>query len=126
MKGEKCGIIFICHSERSVAKSSVAIKVRAEQVYLLCRAVATKRNSRISSLGVPLSAVYITRRSLGRLGMTYYTNRHASQTPYFSLFTFHFSLFTLLTNVVAVSLLHFPMFCNNATETMSNFIGIDG
>ena len=73
-----------------------------------------------------LSAVCILGDPSATLGMTYYTNRHASQTPYFSLFTFHFSLFTLLTNVVAVSLLHFPMFCNNATETMSNFIGIDG
>ena len=33
------------------------------------------------------------RRSLDRLGMTYYTNIHASQRPYFSLFTFHLSLY---------------------------------
>ena len=30
-----------------------------------------KRSRRISSLGVPLSAVYTTRRSLDRLGMTF-------------------------------------------------------
>jgi hypothetical protein len=31
--------------------------------------------------------------SLDRLGMTYYTNIHASQRPHFSVFTFHLSLY---------------------------------
>ena len=39
-----------------------------------------------------LSAVCILGDPSATLGMTYYTNIHASQRPYFSPFTFHFSL----------------------------------
>ena len=40
-----------------------------------------------------LSAVCILGDPSATLGMTYYTNRHASQTPYFSVFSFHLSLY---------------------------------
>ena len=44
--------------------------------------------------------------SLDKFGMTYSTNKQASQTPYFSVFTFPFSLYDFTTLLVCASAQH--------------------
>ena len=60
-----------------------------------------KRSRRISSLCVRCQRCALRGDPSATLGMTYYTNIHASQTPHFSVFTFNFSPLTCFCCIVA-------------------------
>jgi hypothetical protein len=85
VKGEKCGI-YICHSERSETKSKNLLAMCSlSAVCILGDPSATLGMTFIVSVGI-----YGER--LGEMGTTHNSPLDYKYNPYFSVFTFHFSL----------------------------------